>query len=832
MQGHAATQDFHRTGGGPAKLKLVDRGGHGTKLVGEADSTFATSDAERLSLQLSEDDLRALGTVLVLEGNDDAYPLKLDSLNRLTTHTRQPKKPRWMLLSVRPPTDTSPEQATVWVADEHRAAFLKLFQDYLDVSTANGNPKNRELVANISRIRTAVLTDLWTSDGEPPVHGKHWWEVWLDATSQHVDTIHGYAAAYNLRALPRSIRLRDRVVFWIEATWAQLEILPFTAVPLAEIRRPEFIETVEDLPLDEQNEYVVDLADRIVQAPDDAPAVCHLDTGVLRTHLLLNSSLAESDHHTIFGVSGNDVHKSGHGTSMAGLALFGDLDQYLQGAQQVNLLHRLESVRIAPGSQEVDIDPLDYGSATVQAVALPEIAHSRRRVFCLTLSTRPDNPGEPTLWSAAVGALAVGTDSARDGDQFQLISAPDPDAARLILVAAGNVDDYKSDYRANSEISAVEDPGQSWNALTVGAYTELTDTPQHPQYAGWVPLANPGELSPHSRTSHLFGQRKWPIKPDICMEGGNVLSDGNQMFEPKLPSLSLRSTSNANDSALTSANATSAATAQASRLAALAMGRYPEYWPETVRGLLTHSAEWSPAMNAEVASNSSKTARLQLLRNYGWGVPTEEAVLNSSKRAVTLVTQDQFVPFDGQSFAMRRFRLHKLPWPTEVLQELGANDVRLRITLSYFIEPTASRRGWRQRYAYASHSLRFDLQGPLETQQGFISRINREAQSDEYGASRSGTRSDRWLLGENQRKLGSLHQDEWHGTGSELAMCNSVAVYPVGGWWKNNNRADRRDFPVRYGLLLSLTTAEQDIDLYTPIATQLRIPIATEISGT
>jgi hypothetical protein len=365
-------------------------------------------------LQLSEHELHALGTALILAGNDASFPLKLDSLNRLTTYTKQPKKPRWLLLSVRPP-DTSPERATVWVADEHRAAFLKLFEDYLNIATAKGNPRNQELIANISRILTAVLTDLWTSDGNPPIHGKHWWEVWLDTTSQHVDTIHGFAAAYQLRALSRSIRLRDRVVFWIEATWAQFEILPFTAVPVAEIRRPEFIETVEDLTLDEQSEYVVDLADRVVPASDDAGRLPSR-YGVLRTHILLNSSLAEPDHHTIIGGSGTDVHKSGRGTSMAGLALFGSLDQHFQGTGQVKLLHRLEPVRMTPGPGESDLDPLDYGSATVQAVALPEIAHSRRRVFCLTLSTRPDNPGEPTLWSAAVDALAVGTDSARDGN--------------------------------------------------------------------------------------------------------------------------------------------------------------------------------------------------------------------------------------------------------------------------------------------------------------------------------------------------------------------------------------------------------------------------------
>ncbi len=126
--------------------------------------------------------------------------------------------------------------------------------------------------------------------------------------------------------------------------------------------------------------------------------------------------------------------------------------------------------------------------------------------------------------------------------------------------------------------------------------------------------------------------------------------------------------------------------------------------------------------------------------------------------------------------------------------------------------------------------LRFDMQGEVETRQRFIARINRNARDQEDGGSGAATTSARWLLGERQRHLGSLHQDEWNGTGSQLAQCNSVAVYPGGGWWKNNRRQDRIDVPVRYSLILSLRTDEQGIDLYTPIATQLRIPIATEIA--
>lgn len=831
VQGYVETSDFHRAGGGRGKpLRKVDRYEHGTALKTAAKQVFAGFD-DTVATMPTDEELRATGTVIVLEGEGAAHPLKADSLNAYVGG--KSRKPKWLLLSVREASEGTQETATVWVSDAYRQQFLKLFEDYLDdtKNTKNGRPKNQDLVANISHIREAVLDDLWTSDSQPPRSGLHWWELWLDGTSNRVSDWEGFVAAYGLNARRSEFRLGDRLVVWVEATWTQLQTLPFTSVPVTEVRRPEFIDTIEDLSTSEQTEYVEELAGRISPATDDVPAVCHLDTGVFRTHTLLEGSLSPADHHSIFGGSGTDTHLQGHGTSMAGLALFGNLEPLLSGNRHVALRHRLESVRMHPGAGDQQTEPLDYGTATVEAVSYPEIARSdRSRAFCLTLSTEPDKPGEPTLWSASVDALAAGTDIVRSGNELQLLSTPDPDSARLIVVAAGNVSRYELDYHTNSENSPIQDPAQAWNALTVGAYTELTQAPSHPQYSGWDVLAESGDISPHTTTSLYFSRTRWPIKPDICMEGGNVLSDGVGLHEDRLPLLSLRSTGHRTDAALTSANATSAATAQASRLAALAMARYPSYWPETVRGLLTHSAEWTDAMVQQLDQDHSKTARQILLRQFGWGVPSEEAVLNSGRNAVTMVAQDSFVPFSGDKHAMRHFRLHPLPWPTDVLQGLGAADVRLRVTLSYFIEPSASRRGWRNKYAYASHGLRFDLQGRTENQAEFVHRVNREAQNEEGGSRPS--ESDRWFLGERGRHLGSLHQDEWIGTGAELAHCNNIAVYPVGGWWKNNGRKDRRDLPVRYALLLSLQTKEQGVDLYTPIATQLQIPVMAEVPAT
>lgn len=836
----ARSENFSRGGQGNPKIRPVEYRAHGLAIKGQLQDTFSEIDDERGRTSLSIEELKALGSIVTLEGEAAAYPLKIDSLQTFSKHRKTPKVPQWLLLSVQPATETLPERAVVWIADTYRPQFLKIFEDYLAKKitkaaedkweTPEGNPANRALVANISRIRQAILDDLWQSNGEPPKTGIRWWELWLDPSQQSIDSLQKFAAVYGLNLLNRSLALNDRVVVWIKATWQQLEVLPFTNVPIAEIRRPEFVDTIEDLLPNEQDEYVDDLAARVIAASADAPAVCHLDSGVARTHRLLSESLDTGDLHTIVGTSGFD--KQGHGTSMAGLALYGSLDDLLAGTGTIQLHHRLESVRILPEHGEPITDPLDYGTVTVEAVAVAEIAARRKRVFCMPISTNPDRPGVPTLWSATVDALAAGTEIIRDGNQLQLLSKPDHDATRLLVIATGNVDSYHSNHRLESDTSSVEDPAQSWNALTVGAHTDLVDLPGDPEYAGWTAMAAEGELSPHSRTSLLFGKRTWPIKPDICFEGGNVLTDGETAFEDRHPLLSLRTTGIHNDLALTSANATSAATAQASRLAALTMTQYPDYWPETVRGLLVHAAEWTPAMRAEFdASSTSKGAKLELLRRYGWGVPTEEAVLRSSRQSVTLVTQDTFVPFEGTSYKMRRFRLHSMPWPQEVLEGIGAGDVTLKVTLSYFVEPSASRRGWRQRYSYASHLLRFELKSPTETENEFIARINKEAENDEDSSGgSSSSASDRWFIGPNQRNLGSLHQDIWEGSGQELAASGVIGVYPVGGWWKRNLRKDRLDLPIRYSLIVSLKSREQDVDLYSPIATDLQLPIEIDIN--
>lgn len=166
--------------------------------------------------------------------------------------------------------------------------------------------------------------------------------------------------------------------------------------------------------------------------------------------------------------------------------------------------------------------------------------------------------------------------------------------------------------------------------------------------------------------------------------------------------------------------------------------------------------------------------------------------------------------------------LHELPWPIAQLEALGAAQVRMRVTLSYFVEPNPSSRGWTGRYIYPSHGLRFATRRPEESVASFRQRINTRARIDGEKPPSLDTESG-WLFGSNQQQAaGSLHTDIWSGSAAALASKGAIAVYPVAGWWKNRAKDDQSEQGVDYSLIVSIESPEVEVDLWTPVYQQVR----------
>ena len=534
---------------------------------------------------------------------------------------------------------------------------------------------------------------------------------------------------------------------------------------LAELRRakdtPATFLTMERV---EQADWVKEYLTRVKAPMANAPAVCILDTGTTQNHPLLEAALTAGDCHTYNAIWKVTDHH-GHGTEMCGLALHGNLAPAFHSKDEAPLKHRLESVKILPPTGENN--PRLYGAITAQAASLPEItAPERKRVFAMAITsyTKPEN-GLPSSWSAALDALAMGRAVSENDKGIEYVDDARDGAQRLFVVCAGNVreDKWPADYLELCDTSEIESPAQAWNVLTVGGYTDLTTfNPYDKNCDGWNPLALGGELSPYSRTSLLF-DRQWPLKPDVVHEAGNVIQSAGGSGAINHDDLSLLTTHfQPNVQLLSTMYATSAATALVARIAAQIMAADPNLWPETVRALIVHSARWTTRMLARFNANN-KTARQQLLRRYGFGVPDAARATQSARNAVTLVYQGKIKPFANG--LMQEMHLHELPWPKAVLEAMGPTTVRMRVTLSYFVEPYPARRGWRRRHRYASHALRFEVKLPTDELCVFEKKINKEALEDDEERPDAET-DEGWFLGKSSQKKGSIHSDVWEGISS------------------------------------------------------------------
>jgi hypothetical protein len=477
---------------------------------------------------------------------------------------------------------------------------------------------------------------------------------------------------------------------------------------------------------------------------------------------------------------------------------------------------RLESVKLL--REGGDNEGRLYGALTQEGVSRAEITDpNRQRIFSLAVTaTDSRDRGRPSSWSAAIDALA----SDWQGEAVR---------PRLILVSAGNCHDpaHWLTHPHHLATELVHDPAQSWNALTIGAYTEKVNITE-PDALEYQPIARRGSLSPFTTTSATWARKSGPWKPDVVFEGGNAGKDGQ--FPSEFASLSLLTTHHLpQQRQFTTTNATSAATALGANMAARIASQYPQFWPETIRALIVHSARWTPRMEDEFAAEGNGTTRrMSLLRHCGYGVPDVERALWSARDSLTLIVQDTLQPFEktDRGITTRDMHLHELPWPIDALQQYGALDVKLRVTLSYFIEPNPGDRGTGNKYVYPSHALRFEVRRRDETTANFRARINRLARDEEEGTHTAGADSD-WRIGDQLRRRGSIHADVWSGSAAELSNRGMLAIYPAVGWWRRRQFLQRYDRKARYALIVSIEAPGIPVDLYADVAAQ--VPAQIEV---
>ena len=540
-----------------------------------------------------------------------------------------------------------------------------------------------------------------------------------------------------------------------------------------------------------------DIISQDVSYSDDARNVQIgiLDTGVNNAHELLREALPDERMGVAIGVT-DTIDNTDHGTGMAGLALLGDLTNIIyQRDTPVIIRHVLSSVKILENGY---VTPHDFYGAVIED-AIEKASSFGASILCMAITDDKSYDGIATSSSAALDESIY-----HQGR-----------CDRLVVVSAGNIkpeDVDHNNYIESCKANTIKSPAQAWNALTVGAYTEKS----YIRDSTYKPLAAHGGISPFSCSSYPWYKKR--NKPEIVMEGGNVAY--HQIFKETTHSdVSLVTTSNDLNEPLESFTATSAATGLAARLAARIKVENPGLSMLSIRGLIVHSARWTDEMKRIVNIDE----RMSLC---GYGVPNENVAIYSNERCATYIFENTLIPYkQGKSGAVyNKLHFFDLPWPKNLLVEMGNESVKIRITLSYYVKPSPGYAGRTSRYRYPSALLHFDLKTSTETTEEFLRRRNQHE-----GESTTKNDSDRWAIKQQRRERGTVQSDWIECTAAELADLDKIIVYPGQGWWKER-KLNNVDNSIPYSLIVSIETSATEIysAVENAISNRIGITIAQE----
>ena len=685
--------------------------------------------------------------------------------------------------------------ASVFLPIKNNRWLAKKLDKYEEPVAEGKKPKNQPLINSIETISMATARSLFPNkeeyDGLLP-HQEGCFEIWLDvvddeeiAKSKRILNQLGISLVQ-----PTHLTFEHVTVLLVSASKESLDDIPLSLDYVEAIRcyySPALLLNDDE----EQREWEALIIDDVVRnINDDSVRVSVLDYGVNNGHPMLEPFLPDDRRATVLPNT-NASHEGDHGTGMAGLVEYGDLTDFLGRRGHLEINHTLASVKIL---SQIPNEKHLYGKITEDAIVKSEELGAK--ITCMAVSEGHErNDGSPTSWSAAIDKALYNQGLCN----------------RLMVISAGNTDQNDVDagnYLTTLVTSSVQSPGQSQNAIVVGAYTKRSIC----QDANYTPIAPPDGVSPLTRTSWLW--RRTAIKPDFVMEGGNLASHpikGNCV----LPELSLVTTCpDFNQESFMEFNATSAATALAARLAARVQSANPDISALSVRALMVHSSSWTN----EMKRLSHKPA--EIMKYCGYGVPDEQKALVSTDTHATFIVENELVPFNDNG-SYKEMHFYMLPWPKELLEQMHEETVKLRVTLSYYIEPSPSFKNDYSKYRLASAGLTFDVNTPGETRDQFIARHNKKQEVDE----KSHGDSNRWKVGIKLRESSTVQSDWFECTARELAECNEIAVFPQSGWWKFR-KIENVHNRIKYSLVVSIETAGTEIYDAIRIAVGQAVPIA------
>ncbi|MEZ4658841.1 MAG: S8 family peptidase [Caldilineaceae bacterium] len=402
----------------------------------------------------------------------------------------------------------------------------------------------------------------------------------------------------------------------------------------------------------------------ISSPPANAPRLCVIDSGLERGHPMLGPAVGDTS--AVPASIGTSLDRAGHGTRVAGVALYGDMAEGIQSGR-FNPELMLFSVRVTNDDGQFDDETLLVNQIR-EAVEQMHEGYSCR-VFNLSLgdpTTIFTENSYPTHWATILDELAREKDIiivVSTGNYYPPVDEKDPDA--LIR----SYPSYLFDAAA-----CLADPAMAVNVLTVGSLAHSHATyfvERQPNDPAYLPIAQTNQPSPFTRRGPGVESA---IKPDLCDYGGNLVYDGRMQRIIRDPGAGVVSAHHefGQGRLFTFDAGSSYAAPRVAHQAARVLGQYPQASANLVRALLVASAE-IPTEVKECLGFQSSDEKQRLLQICGYGKADLEHALFSSSNRVVL--------FREETLEIDHFHLYEIPIPDEFKQLKGVR--RISATLAF-----------------------------------------------------------------------------------------------------------------------------------------------------
>lgn len=397
-----------------------------------------------------------------------------------------------------------------------------------------------------------------------------------------------------------------------------------------------------------------------VPAPqDDAPGVAVLDSGLTAAHPLIGPAVGEAT--TVPRALGDASDGHGHGTMVAGLALYGNVEECIASRSFVPRL-TLYSARVLN-------DELGFDDENLITTQMREaIQYFRETYGCHVFNASlgddrlPYEGGKVSPWASVLDTLA------RDLDVVIVVSAGnqeyDPGDGNS---PDSHVQDYPR-YLLDDSAKIIE-PATGSIVLTVGALAHTANVPlgAATNSVAFRPIAQEHQPSPFTRCGPGLGEA---IKPELCEIGGNCAYDGLMHRVQDVRELSVVSMNRQYIERLfTTDTGTSFAAPKVAHAAARLYESFPDASANLIRALLAASAS-VPEPSEEALRPLGNGA---VLRVCGYGRPDLEVARASGDTRVVLYAEST-LDFDN-------FHIYEVPIPDELIDESGTR--RITVTLAY-----------------------------------------------------------------------------------------------------------------------------------------------------